>query len=194
MSIILNSERLIIRDFKPDDYNFFCKQESAESTLRYESDIIPTTEVLNEKFNEIMNLTLNDNRSKYSLLVETRDGNVPLGRVVIWQIDEKIAEWEMGWTIHLGQTKKGYASEAAGALIQFGFEQLNANRICANCNEANIASERVMQKIGMKKEGVLRQTRKLNDEWYGSCIYSILRSEFCQLKSKNFGGRISFGI
>lgn len=178
MSIILNSERLIIRDFKPDDYNFFCKQESAESTLKYESDSIPATEVLKEKFNEIMNLTQNDKRSKYSLLVETRDGKIPVGRVVIWQIDEKIDEWEMGWTIHIDHTKKGYASEAANTLIKFGFEELSANRICANCNEANIASERVMQKIGMKKEGLLRQTRKLNDKWYGSCIYSILRCEF----------------
>lgn len=89
MSMINNSERLIIRDFKPDDYNFFCMQESAESTLRYESDSVPTTEVLKEKFNEIMYLTQNDKRSKYSLLVETRDGNIPVGRVVIWQIVTK---------------------------------------------------------------------------------------------------------
>ncbi len=178
MSIIIDTERLIIRDFKPDDYNFFYSQSRAESTLRYESDSIPSSEVLKEKFKEIMELTQKDKRSMYSFLVEKRDGNIPVGRVVIWQIDKKIDEWEMGWTIHIDHTKKGYASEVANALIKFGFEQLGANRICANCNEANIASERVMQKIGMKKEGILRQTRKLNDKWYGSCIYSILRCEF----------------
>lgn len=178
MSIILNSERLIIRDFKQEDYDFFCKQESAEATLRYESDSIPTVEDLKKKFKEIMSLMESDDRIKYSLLIEKRVSNIPVGRIVIWQIDEKINEWEMGWTIHIDHTKKGYASEAATALIEFGFEQLSANRICANCNEANIASERVMQKIGMKKEGVLRQTRKLNDKWYGSCVYSILSCEF----------------
>lgn len=111
MSIILNSERLTIRDFIPDDYDFFCKQESAKATLKFESDSGPTTEVLKEKFKEIMSLTQNDKRSKYSLLVETRDGNIPVGRVVIWRIDEKINEWEKGWAIHIDHTKKGYAKD-----------------------------------------------------------------------------------
>jgi len=181
MEITIHTERLILRDFELSDYEFYYDLERDELTLKYESDSVPTSECLKERFKEIMDLTEKDKRPKYSLLIERKEDNLPVGRIVIWQIDEKIDEWEMGWAIHIDHTRNGYASEASKALIKFGFKELRANRICANCNDANIPSERVMQKSGMKKEGVLRQTRKLNDKWYGSCIYSVLRSEFTDI-------------
>jgi RimJ/RimL family protein N-acetyltransferase len=62
----------------------------------------------------------------------------------------RVLDWETYWGY-------GYASEAAQALIHFGFEVLSVNRIYATCLKRNIASARVLQKLGMAHEGSLRQ-------------------------------------
>lgn len=173
----IETKRTVLRDFKENDFDFYYMLERDQATIKYEAESVPTRLELEERFDEIMTFTKNEKRQKYSFLVERKDESLPVGRVVLWQIDEAIDEWEIGWTIHVDHTRNGFASEASKALVEFGFNQLNANRICANSNHANTSSERVMQKIGMQKEGVLRATRKLNDVWYGSCIYSVLRNE-----------------
>jgi len=174
----LISERLTLRRFREADYPFYCKLETNVHTIRYEADGPPNQEQLNQRFNRILESYRQLKKVRYVFLVERKEDKAPLGQIVIWQIDKQIDEWEMGWAIHPDYTGRGYASEAARALIEFGFAKLGANRICANCNDANLASEKVMQKAGMQKEGVLRDTRKLRGEWYGSCIYSILKREY----------------
>lgn len=181
MKVLIETKRTLLRDFKLEDYDFYYKLERDKSTLKYESDVVPTSEELKNRFKEIMDLKESEKRHKYSLIVERKEDNVPVGRVVIWQIDEAIEEWEIGWTIYSEYTRKGYASESSKELLKFAFKNLGANRVCANCNDANEASERAMQKIGMQKEGVLRETRKLNGKLYGSCIYSSLKNEFIKL-------------
>ncbi len=178
MSLLIQTQRTILRDLTEKDYEFFSNLETREHSLRYESDTIPTKKYLDKKFKDILSSSHEKSRTKYILLIERKEDHLLLGKVLLWQIDKAIAEWEMGWVTHPNYLGKGYASEAARALLEFGFVQLGANRICANCNDANLSSERVMQKIGMHKEGILRETRKLNGKWYGSCIYSILKREF----------------
>lgn len=63
---------------------------------------------------------------------------------------------ELGYTIARNYWGAGYATEATQALIRFGFEQMNLVRIEAVCLPDNIASTRVLQKIGMRYEGLLR--------------------------------------
>lgn len=178
MKTVIPAERVIIRDFADYDFSFFCALETDEFALRYEADTAPSEDALAKKFQDMLAWTDEADRPKYAFLVERKEDKAPLGKVLIWQIDRTIAEWEMGWVMLKEHAGQGYASEAARALVEYGFTELGANRICANCNDANLASERVMQKIGMKKEGLLRQTRKLRGQWYGSCIYSILKSEY----------------
>lgn len=174
----LATERLILREFREEDYPFYCKLERNAHTLEYEKDFPPSQEQLNEGFNRTLAGFRQVKRIRYVLLLEKKEDRVPMGYVVIWKVDQQIAEWEMGWVVHPDYTGQGYTSEAVMAIIRLGFKQLGANRIYANCNDANLASERVMQKVGMKKEGVLRETRQLQGKWYGSCIYSILSREY----------------
>ncbi len=69
-------------------------------------------------------------------------------------------------------------TEATRAIIRFGFEALGYNRIYAYHFVGNPASGRVMQKAGMKKEGVLRQEVRKGDVFQDHAIYSILRQEW----------------
>jgi len=72
---------------------------------------------------------------------------------------------------------KGYATEAATVLRDFLFYVIQIHRLQALCHIDNKSSERVMIKLNMTKEGILRQSRKLHNEWVDMLIYSYLDSD-----------------
>lgn len=73
---------------------------------------------------------------------------------------------------------QGYATEAATAVIKFGFEQLGLHKIFATCDVENIGSARVLEKSGMKKEGHLVEDIKVKGRWRDSYLYSILQQDW----------------
>jgi [ribosomal protein S5]-alanine N-acetyltransferase len=85
---------------------------------------------------------------------------------------------ELGYWIGMPYQRQGYASEAAQALLQFGFESWALHRITAHCFSRNLASERVLQKIGMAHEGRLRQHVRKWDVFEDIELYGILADEW----------------
>ena len=74
---------------------------------------------------------------------------------------------------------KGYATEAANALLWYGFETLQAHRIIATCQPENPASYRVMEKIGMNREGHFRKCNYRGQNiWWDEYFYAILDEEW----------------
>lgn len=85
---------------------------------------------------------------------------------------------EIGYWIGVPYWKKGYASEAARRVVQFGFEEKKLNRIYATCFVDNPASARVLEKIGMKHEGRLRQHFHKWERYVDADYYGILHEEW----------------
>jgi RimJ/RimL family protein N-acetyltransferase len=85
---------------------------------------------------------------------------------------------EIGYWIGKLFWNRGYATEAVKAVIAYGFEQLGLNRIHARHMTKNAASGRVMEKAGMKFEGVLRQSIYRWEKFEDAAIYSILQEEY----------------
>jgi RimJ/RimL family protein N-acetyltransferase len=73
---------------------------------------------------------------------------------------------------------QGYCSEAAAAIVKFGFENLNLNKITSRHMSTNPASGRVMVKAKLKKEGVLRQEFRKNGKFVDVEVYGVLREDF----------------
>lgn len=96
-------------------------------------------------------------------------------------INKKHENGEIGYWIGKQYWGKGYCTEAAGAVVKYGFEVLGLNRIHATHMSRNPASGRVMQKIGMKYEGRLRQDRKKWDKFEDMELYGILRSDYLEI-------------
>ena len=72
----------------------------------------------------------------------------------------------------------GLGTEAAGALLGFGFGELGLHRVAAACDPRNVASVRVLEKIGMQREGHFREHRRVRGEWCDSLWYAILEDEW----------------
>lgn len=85
---------------------------------------------------------------------------------------------ELGYWIGKPYWNQGYGTEAAKELLRYGFENLKLNRIQARHMTKNPASGRVMEKIGMTREGVLRQSLYRFSNYEDAMIYSILLEEY----------------
>ena len=84
----------------------------------------------------------------------------------------------IGYVLHPDYWRQGLATDAAGLLLALGFNQLGLHRIEATCDSRNVASARVLEKIGMSREGLRRQDLLLRDGWRDSLLFSILEDEW----------------
>jgi RimJ/RimL family protein N-acetyltransferase len=105
------------------------------------------------------------------------DDHVLVGAIgLVFQPDH--ARAEMGYWIGKPYWNQGYGTEAAGAVLQYAFETRDLNRVYAHHLTRNPASGRIMQKIGMRHEGQLRQHVKKWDIFEDLEVYGILKSDY----------------
>jgi RimJ/RimL family protein N-acetyltransferase len=84
---------------------------------------------------------------------------------------------ELGYWIGVDFWNQGYCTEAAKAVIHFGFTNLNLNKITSRHLSSNPSSGKVMIKAGMRKEGLLRSEFLKNGQFHDLEVYGILRAE-----------------
>jgi len=85
---------------------------------------------------------------------------------------------EVGWSIHPDVPGRGLATEGAREMLRLGFGELGLHRIVAECDPRNVASQRVMERLGMRHEAELIENQFLKGEWVGESIYAILETEW----------------
>ena len=87
--------------------------------------------------------------------------------------------YEIGWIFNRAYHGHGYATEAAMAMLQYGFEALHLHRIIATCQPQNVASRRVMEKLGMRREAHFRKCiRRADNRWWDEYFYALLEEEW----------------
>ena len=88
------------------------------------------------------------------------------------------ATHEIGWVIAPERQGRGYATEAAKALLEHAFRKLGCHRVIATCQPENTASWRVMEKLGMRREAHFRQgLYRETGEWWDEYFYALLAHE-----------------
>ncbi|MCS3781229.1 GNAT family N-acetyltransferase [Tsukamurella ocularis] len=108
----------------------------------------------------------------YHLAVIVR-GEV-VGSAAVWETDSANMIGEMGYSLAPHVWGNGYATEAARMLIDIGRERLGLVRIAATCDVDNAASARVLEKIGMAREGTLRSLKVVRGERRDHHLYAVI--------------------
>ncbi len=103
-----------------------------------------------------------------------------VGAVGLRDIDVEHSLAEMGFWVAVERWGHGYATEAARAVLAFGFEQLKLNRIYAHHMVRNPASGRVLARIGMKQEGLLRERVRKWGVFEDVVLMAALRGEWVE--------------
>ena len=104
-------------------------------------------------------------------------GSPLIGSASLRDIDHEHLQAELGFWIGRDWWGQGYASEAAAAVIRFGFETLGLNRICAHHMARNPAAGQVLLHVGMQREGLLRERVKKWGVYEDVVLYAILRED-----------------
>ena len=113
--------------------------------------------------------------------IELRDAPGLIGVIELRDFDRDHRQVELGFWIAASCWGSGYATEAALEVVRYGFSRLGVNRIYAHHMLRNPASGAVLQKIGMKQEGVLRERVRKWDVYEDVAIYSLLRADLAGL-------------
>lgn len=101
--------------------------------------------------------------------------------------------YEIGWVLHPRFHGQGLATEAAAALLRHGFETLGLHRVIATCQPENPASHRVMEKLGMRREGHFRKCLYRDEEtWWDEYFYALLADEWFS-RSAHGTGQVDTG-
>lgn len=85
---------------------------------------------------------------------------------------------EIGYILVPNERKKGYGSEAIKIIVDYLFLSKELVRVQALADVRNFASQRVLEKVGFKKEGIVRKSAFTRGEWKDGCLYSITREEW----------------
>jgi RimJ/RimL family protein N-acetyltransferase len=86
---------------------------------------------------------------------------------------------ELGWSLHPDSTGRGYATEAVRELIRRCFEDLGLRRVTANCFADNVASWRLMERVGMRRElYAVRESLHRSGQWLDGMGYALLAEEW----------------
>lgn len=180
--MMLTTDRLILREFQESDWRAVLAYQSDPAYLRYnpwwhrtELDVRSFVRMFIDWSEEVP-------RRKFQFaIILKRDGWL-IGNCGLRKQSASIQVADLGYEIDRRYWGYGYATEAAHALLEFGFEQLGLHRVWAYCIAENAASARVLEKIGMKYEGLQRESEWMKGRWWNTLHYAILDHEWCRMR------------
>jgi ribosomal-protein-alanine N-acetyltransferase len=176
--MILTTEHLLLREFEEDDWRPMLEYQSSANYLRY-NPWWHRTEIDVRSFIHIfMDWSCEVPRKKFQFAVVLRDDHRMIGNCGLRMQTAHARVGEIGYEIDDRYWGNGYATEAARALLTFGFEQVHLHRIWAYCVAENTASGRVLTKIGMNYEGRQRESEWMKNRWWDTLHYAILDYEW----------------
>ncbi|MDY0409776.1 GNAT family protein [Virgibacillus soli] len=167
----IKTKRLWIREFEFKDWQAVYAYTSDINVMKY----IPEGVFTEQDAKEFVNKNKGDQAETFPVILADKD--ILIGHIVFYKYFGEHT-YEIGWVFNPKYHNKGYASEAAQAILEYGFKEINLHRIIATCQPENIPSYRVMEKIGMRREGFFKKCIPKDNEWWDEYYYAILAEEF----------------
>ncbi|MEG4146751.1 GNAT family protein [Microcoleus sp. Pol12B5] len=173
----IETERLLLRKITLNDatdmFEYACNPEVSEYTMWSTHTSIEDTKYF---LKSITKMYKKRELVDWGIVHKAEKKFIGTCGFVEWSMTHSRAE--IGYALSRRYWGEGYMSEAVNAVIEFGFREMFLNRIVARCEVNNIASARVMEKVGMQLEGILRQQLFVKGRYWDLKLYSILREEF----------------
>ena len=182
---MLKGKKVLLRPVRRSDIQYFLKWFNDHDVIQYLSFYLPMTEMAEEKWIE----DLGTNRTKAAFVVEAIEGESgkpfdfaqgkPIGSIGLDNISLKDHNATFG--IAIGDKdywSKGFGTEAARLIINYGFEQLNLHRINSSVIGFNERSYRLHKRLGFTEEGRQREAIFKNGKFYDHVVLGILKEEW----------------
>ena len=173
--IKISTPRLLIRRFRPEDYEELYEYLSDEQVVKYEPY---------EPFTREQCRLESVRRSKNNdfLAVCLKDSGKLVGNIYFEKQD--FDTWELGYVFNRHYQGNGYATEGARAVLDYGFKEMKVRRVVACCNPENSASWKLLERLSMRREGhqikniYFKQDKDGRPNWLDTYNYAILAEEW----------------
>lgn len=176
----LSAGRLHLRPLNEADVEALVSYYSRPSTCRYlpvgpfDSDAV----VARLRLGPWSRSTLDEEGDILGLGVELISTATLIGDVMLRWTSERDRSGEIGWVLHPDHVGRGYATEAAQAVLGLAFGELELHRVIARIDARNTPSILVAERLGMRREAHLVENHWKDDEWSSEVDYAVLRREW----------------
>ncbi len=174
----LETERLVLREFVEGDWAALYAFESLEVVTRFEV-YDPHTEVVSREYvAKTIASAAESPRSVIDLAITLRGDDTLIGHIGMKRSGHELGIGEVWYGIAPEHQRRGFVTEAARAFFTHAFTELGIHRLFGDCDPRNIPSARLMERLGMRREGHHVQNLWVKGEWCDSLIYAMLASEW----------------
>jgi RimJ/RimL family protein N-acetyltransferase len=175
----LETSRLTLRPFVDGDFEAVLAMQSDPEVMRYlysePRSPEETRDLLGRKI--AGSAWANEDDWMSAAVVERESGTI-VGDVAFHWVSERDKTAEIGFILDPRHQGNGYATEAARALLDWGFGTAGLHRVIGRAEARNTASSRVLEKLGMRLEAHLAENEWIKGEWQSELVYAILDREW----------------
>jgi RimJ/RimL family protein N-acetyltransferase len=125
-----------------------------------------------------------DGRAFDFAIRQRAEPDIHIGNISVWPTSRRERSGEIGYWIRSSVTGQGIATEAAARITEVGFAELELHRITLRIAVGNRASERVAEKLGFAREGLLRKEVLVRGRWMDHSLWAMLEEEFRRERPK----------
>src|SRR5579863_3407271 len=167
----IRTARLVLREFRESDESDVHEYGSDLEVSRYVAWGPNTPKETHDVLNDRIAKQRIWPRNQIDLAIELSKEKKIIGSIslAIQREDDRIASF--GYVVNRRYWGRGYATEAADAFLSRAFQELGLQRVWATCDVRNVASRRVMEKVGMTREAAFRRDVFQKGEWRDSYLY-----------------------
>jgi ribosomal-protein-alanine N-acetyltransferase len=174
----IETERLLLRELRADDEPDIHEYASDPEVVRL---MIwgPNTRDQTWKFlDRALQAQVQWPRPEVGLAIELKNERRLIGSIGLRMKDEANRNADIGYVLNRKYWSHGYMTEGACAILDVAFKQLKLHRVWATCDTRNRSSYRVMERLGMRREGLFVKDSMERGEWRDTYLYAILAEEW----------------
>ena len=174
----IETERLVLRELRDDDWAALHAVESLPDVNRYQGYDAHTEDASRAMIAKAIREAAESPRVVFELAVTRRGDDRLIGRGGFRRSGHELRTGELWCVLAPVEHGQGLVTEAARAVLTFAFRDLGMHRMFGDCDPRNLASARLMERLGMRREAHLVQNLWAKGEWCDSWIYAVLASEW----------------
>ena len=184
----IESERLSIRPLGPSDFERHFAIYANPNVVRFLYEEPFDADGAREHLKRRSSIDLPTEGNWVNLGVVLRDGDILIGEVGLALISAVHGHCEIGYVFDPAYAGMGYATEAATVLVELAFSVLGAHRVSGRLDARNDASARVLERLGMRREGQFVENEYVKGEWTDEAVYAVLEDEWRAVRgpARNF--------
>lgn len=170
--VTLETERLLLREFTLSDAPDLFRYAHLPEVSRFAEWDSPETVYESEELIQRYISWQFETPRRHLVLAITHNGRL-IGDMGLTGSSQATEEAELGFALDPAYWGQGYATEAATAVVNYGFAKSGWQRIVSTCDVDNLASAAVLRKIGMQQEAYLPRHKYKLGEWRHSLVFSL---------------------